>query len=144
MALKKRKPFIRWVLKIEVCSCAAILKKKNSQKQFSLSSFRVSDSCLVAYWRCFSLYSTPERTLEAYTDDGNIWTFSKQSICFKIFTVNRKCLYQIESACKTVVGTKDSKWSYWSYFSQIFQRDWLKAELIAHRLSHILVTNIID
>ena len=47
-AKKKKKPFIRWVLKIEVCSCAAILKK-NSQKQFSLSSFRVSDSCLVAY-----------------------------------------------------------------------------------------------
>ena len=46
---KKKKPFIRWVLKIEVCSGAAILKKKNSQKQFSLSSFRVSDSCLVAY-----------------------------------------------------------------------------------------------
>ena len=63
---QNKKTFLRWVLKIEVCSCAAALKKKNknNQKQFSLSSFRVSDS--------FSLYSTPERAFEAYTDDGNI------------------------------------------------------------------------
>ena len=40
---KKRKPFIRWVLKIEVCSCAAILKKKKQPKTilaFKFSSFR--------------------------------------------------------------------------------------------------------
>ena len=39
---KKKKTFIRWVLKIEVCSCAAILKKKQPKTilAFKFSSFR--------------------------------------------------------------------------------------------------------
>ena len=44
---KKKKPFIRWVLKIEVCSCAAILKKKTAKNN---SRFQVFEFPILVSW----------------------------------------------------------------------------------------------